>query len=364
MNEPRTLLRALHATTRPSQLFNQTQAAASSSRVLGRHSYELTRRSSILDEGDMPTHTEDREWQQTSSKPTSAQTPRRPSLLSLPSERLMGENPSIETSILLFDQSREKTLSNTGIDESNNSQMLPVTENYNELIRRRMKEKASANGSPSRHGLLEKDKKIDHSSVLPNAKWWHSIFVFSFISVVVCIIRTWAPYPYGARMTTDMVAETDWSDGCIGMDSCICPRETICADDLTSMILLTIARCSAWFDYPLYMCLFLSKANNLNTYLQKTILRCKINFSDSHKIHRLFGIIVGVESTSHSLFHLLRWARRNDDIQLLWTSRTGMTGLVSLVSGLFIVLPMTSRYLRTSMSFEWRKGKLTYCIAA
>ena len=70
-------------------------------------------------------------------------------------------------------------------------------------------------------------------------------------------------------MTSEQVAETGSSDGCQGVDTCICPRATICADNLTSMILLTISRCVAWFDYPLYMLLFLSKTHNLNNFLQK-----------------------------------------------------------------------------------------------
>lgn len=60
----------------------------------------------------------------------------------------------------------------------------------------------------------------------------------------------------------------------------ICPRETICADSLASMIYLTIARCSAWFDYPLYMVLFLSKCDNLNNLMQRTSLRVWLNFSE------------------------------------------------------------------------------------
>ena len=118
-------------------------------------------------------------------------------------------------------------------------------------------------------------------------------------------------------MPSDDVAQMPWSNGCQGgLQSCICPRQTICADDLLSMIFLTIARSTAWFDYPLYMLLFMSKANNLNNFLQKTALRCWINFSDYHHVHSLFGIIVGIESASHTFFHLLRWARRKDDIQV------------------------------------------------
>ena len=189
----------------------------------------------------------------------------------------------------------------------------------------------------------------------------------------------------GARMSTEEVAATPWSDGCQnGLQTCvsinkwpclyakyyywyaikiltyillyfplntqICPRETICADSLASMIYLTIARCSAWFDYPLYMVLFLSKCDNLNNLMQRTSLRVWLNFSEVclsksvmqniylyhsffnippfytiiyssqtwkyHHCHTLFGIIVGIETLSHSFFHILRWATRNDDIQV------------------------------------------------
>ena len=167
------------------------------------------------------------------------------------------------------------------------------------------------------YDFLQKDNEgKEGGSLRPNAKWWHGVFFFSLISMLACIITLWAPYPLGARMPSETIANMPWSSGCQGIESCICPRETISADDLLSMIFLTIARSTAWFDYPLYMLLFLSKANNLNNFLQKTALRCWINFSDYHRVHSLFGIIVGLESTSHTFFHLLRWARRNNDIQV------------------------------------------------
>ena len=169
---------------------------------------------------------------------------------------------------------------------------------------------------PTYEFLRKDNDKKEGRSLLPNGKWWHSVFLFSLISMIACILTLWLPYPFGARMNSEQVAAMGYSKGCQGVQTCICPRETICADDLLSMIFLTIARASAWFSYPLYMLLFLSKANNLNNFLQTTALRCWINFSDYHHVHSLFGIIVGFESTSHSFFHILRWARRNNDIQV------------------------------------------------
>jgi len=169
---------------------------------------------------------------------------------------------------------------------------------------------------PTYDFLQKDDEEKGGGSLLPGAKWWHGVFLVSLISLTACMITLWAPYPIGARMPTEIIATMPWSNGCQGLQSCICPRETICADDLLSMIFLTIARSTAWADYPLYMLMFMSKANNLNNFLQGTALRCWINFSDYHRVHSLFGIIVGFESTSHTFFHILRWARRNDDIQV------------------------------------------------
>ena len=49
----------------------------------------------------------------------------------------------------------------------------------------------------------------------------------------------------------------------------------------------------ARFDFPLYMMMFLSKANNLNNFLMKrTMLRVFANLEDSHHVHRVFGVVV------------------------------------------------------------------------
>ena len=154
-------------------------------------------------------------------------------------------------------------------------------------------------------------------SLLPSSKWWHGIFVFSLVSLLACLVTLWAPYPIGSRVPAEYIAAMPFSNGCSdALKACICPRATICADDLLSMILLTIARSSAWFNYPLYMMMFLSKAKNLANLLQKSVLKCWINFSDLHHVHSLFGSIVGLESMSHTFFHILRWARRKEDIQV------------------------------------------------
>ena len=140
-----------------------------------------------------------------------------------------------------------------------------------------------------------------------------------------------------------------------GLDSCICPRESICATDKLSMVLLALARCFAFFDYPLYMMMFLSKAHNVNNVRRRTILREWIDFSDMHHIHSIFGVVVGMETMFHSFFHMLRWGI-NNDIQLLWTTKTGITGLIASSVTPLIAWPMVVPRLKTLLRFEVRKG--------
>lgn len=163
---------------------------------------------------------------------------------------------------------------------------------------------------PAYDFLRKEDGEKLIGSLLPSAEWWYGVVAISLTCMLASIITLWAPYPIGARIPTETVAIMPFSNGCVGLNSCICTRETICADDLLSMIFLTIARATAFFNYPLYMLLFLSKANNLNNFLQRTVLKCWVNFSDFHRV------LVGLESTSHTFFHVLRWARRKNDIQV------------------------------------------------
>jgi ferric-chelate reductase len=186
-------------------------------------------------------------------------------------------------------------------------------------------------------------------------RWWHAIFVFSAISLIVCLLQVFLPPPFGLMQPSEQIAQQPFSGGCAdGIEYCICPRETICAEDLVSMILLALARCSVFFDYPLYMMLFLTKAHNINNALRRTIVREWVEFSGFHDAHSIFGIVVGIETMFHSFFHLLRWVL-HADIHLLWESRTGISGLVAAVVTPLIVWPMALPLLKRRIKFEVRK---------
>ena len=135
---------------------------------------------------------------------------------------------------------------------------------------------------------------------------------------------------------------------------CICLRETICVNNWMSLIFLVFARSSAYFDYTLYMLLFLTKARNLRKWLSCTPISEFINLTDSHNLHVFAGTIVSFEVLSHSFFHLLRWAV-NNELRLIWYSQTGYTGLITLCLTPLIAWPMMCRRCKTKVSYETRK---------
>ena len=203
----------------------------------------------------------------------------------------------------------------------------------------------------------EKDFTEDEKKK-PRFRWYHAIFLFSIASLIVCLLQLFTAPPFGVWMTSAEIEEIGIAPegGCEdGLEHCICPRETICATNMYSIVLLTLARCSAFFDYPLYMMMFLSKCHNINNICRRTVLREWIDFADMHKVHKLFGVVVGIETMSHSFFHMLRWGL-NGDISLLWETNTGITGLITVIITPLIVWPMVVPALKQNMQFELRKG--------
>ena len=56
----------------------------------------------------------------------------------------------------------------------------------------------------------------------------------------------------------------------------------------------------------------------------------------------------------HSLFHLLRWCL-NNDVRLLWTTTTGVTGMIAAFVTPFIVWPMVITKIKERLCYEIRK---------
>jgi len=204
---------------------------------------------------------------------------------------------------------------------------------------------------------MDSTEDEDEDRKKPRLRWYYAIFLFSAASLIVCLLQLFTGPTFGVWMTSAQIEKIGIApDGCEGgLEHCICPRETICATNTYSIVFLTLARCSAFFDYPLYMMMFLSKCHNINNIFRRTVLREWIDFADMHKVHKLFGVVVGIETMSHSFFHLLRWGL-NGDISLLWKTNTGITGLIAAIITPLVCWPMFVPALKQNMKFELRKG--------
>ena len=75
--------------------------------------------------------------------------------------------------------------------------------------------------------------------------------------------------------------------------------------------------------------------------------------SDEHKLHTYCGRFIAFDVWIHTIFHLLRWANQGN-IDLLWTSSAGLSGIIVVIVTPFITFLMM--YFKTVISYEVRKA--------
>jgi hypothetical protein len=213
---------------------------------------------------------------------------------------------------------------------------------------------ATKEGELEKSGTLERDNDEPPRRVITTwERLMHvkKIYLIIFAASLTCLayagITSFAHAPHGA-----MSGDCKCTDG---LEECICKREAIYATTRLQMFCLAMARCSAYADYINYMLLFLTKANNLRTYLQRTYLSEFVPFYDLHAIHVISGTIVGVEVMWHTFWHLLRWGLQGN-IGYITSTQTGLTGLICVCLTPLIVWPMRLPQLKKVMSYELRKS--------
>ena len=185
-------------------------------------------------------------------------------------------------------------------------------------------------------------------------------------------LLTWMPANHSTAS-----AQTSAAESLAGQDVAghgvwtICPRETICSEGAAQLLLLAIARLSA---YSLYVCLavaMLSKCYCILYFLRSTALALWVPFQWLHNLHRVVGIGCYYGSVVHTLAHLARWALRSIDrsggsvsssgrsggahfIGLMLIHPTGLSGLIAVT---LLVLAVSSMHCR---EFVMKRLKLTY----
>lgn len=181
---------------------------------------------------------------------------------------------------------------------------------------------------------------------------FHALFFLCSCTCAWAVAATFGAPPFGANSGPNGAeCKGTPTEGVL----CLCPRKTVCATEWHELIFLVFSRLSAYFDYPLYVLLFLSKCHNLRGLLHRTYLREWIPLDDLHHLHVAAGGIVSFEVLWHSFWHILRWAV-GGDIHFLWTHVTGRSGLLSLLITPLIAWPMMFRKARRGISFNVRKA--------
>jgi glucose-6-phosphate 1-dehydrogenase len=144
---------------------------------------------------------------------------------------------------------------------------------------------------------------------------------------------------------------TEWSNSTVTL----CPREVICAEGYTQLLMLFLSRGSAYFIYPALGSIFLTKCHAMNTWLSTTKVSLWIPLIDLHNLHAATGMLMAVMVLVHTAFHLARWAKRGE-LYLLFTDTAGVSGAVAVLAIIpVVVLMKLPRAMKKLVNWEIRK---------
>ncbi|KAL7532054.1 hypothetical protein ACHAWF_003998 [Thalassiosira exigua] len=174
------------------------------------------------------------------------------------------------------------------------------------------------------------------------------------LCVVYILVLTFSFAPLGLRDPAtkniiDVGSPQNTEDGVILVNGDYRP---VVARGTYELVCLGMSRMSAFSLYPVMVLAYLTKCKATLNCLEKTPLSM-FKQMDDHKLHVYCGRFIAVDVWIHTLFHLLRWAHQGN-LELLWTSRAGLSGLIAVVATPLISFFMMS--CKTYISYEIRKG--------
>ena len=188
--------------------------------------------------------------------------------------------------------------------------------------------------------------------VLP---FW-KITLAQIICVIYILVLTFSYPPVGMRdpntgdiVDSNSVENTD--NGVIDINGNYRP---VVAEGGWQKFCLAMSRMSAFSMYPMLIIVFITKMKSLQTFFIKTPLSIYIDMiNDGHSFHKYAGKYIAFDVWIHTIFHVLRFASQGN-INLLWTTRTGISGLITVIATPLITLPMM--YWKRHISYESRKA--------
>jgi hypothetical protein len=187
------------------------------------------------------------------------------------------------------------------------------------------------------------------------------IHTFHLATIVIpSIVSLWYSiailFPPGARTKYYYLL---WDDGQLifndeGQPS-LCPRSSICSEGVMQVVLISIARLSAFASYVVMGITFLSKMHHSIRFLSSSYLRTFIPFESLHHIHENTGTYFAVLAFVHTITHYFRYILRQDINQL--GTQVHVSGLCGTLSMLIIIISMSSfakKFKDTIGTFERR----------
>mmetsp|Transcript_23015 Transcript_23015/g.59033 ORF Transcript_23015/g.59033 Transcript_23015/m.59033 type:complete len:687 (-) Transcript_23015:117-2177(-) len=183
-------------------------------------------------------------------------------------------------------------------------------------------------------------------------QFW-SVKVAQLLCVIYILVLTFSDYPLGlvnppTGNIIDFNSEENTANGVIQLAT----LRPVVAETPFQMLCLAISRMSAFSLYPAMVLVFFSKCKATLNFLESSPVSMGM-FKDIHELHIYCGHYIAFDVWVHTLFHLLRWGTHGN-ISLLWTSQTGITGLVVVLATPLITFPMM--YFKKTLRYEIRKA--------
>ena len=151
---------------------------------------------------------------------------------------------------------------------------------------------------------------------------------------------TWRGSP--GLLTWEHVGETLARDSVHhvgGSKPSICPRASVCSEGPLEIVILAVARTSAYSLYAAVAVAFLSKCYCSLHWMRSTVVSLYFPLQWTHSLHRLSGVWFMYGSIVHTIAHIIRWSLRDEMYERLFTT-TGISGVLGLLFLLAAVLPM------------------------
>jgi len=199
------------------------------------------------------------------------------------------------------------------------------------------------------------------------------IKIYLFMIVIPCLFSVWYStamlFPPQAR---DHYSFFLWDDGKLLFDGdgrpAICPRPSICSEGILQIVLISIARVTAFASYVFMGITFLSKMHVTIHRLSTSYIRTFVPFESLHHFHTFSGKVFASLAVLHTISHYIRYIVRQEVDQL--STRVHISGLCSILAMITVVLCMSSiakRFKDSIGKFEKRLNShwlfIVLCVA-